>query len=142
MMASLPVPAWVLYAGLAYPALLYEVLTDQSYAQHATLTTVREDAVRVAVCLAGWASLFIGLRVVPRALLPAWLCKRQQRQNPATIPLPTRATTVRDCDPAARVRDPTAPAPPRSCPNHRCRRITTRGKNGVDTSAPSASTSS
>ena len=72
-MASLPVPAWVLYAGLAYPALLYEVLTDQSYAQHATLTTVREDAVRVAVCLAGWASLFIGLRVVPRALLPAWL---------------------------------------------------------------------
>ena len=75
MMASLPVPAWVLYAGLAYPALLYEVLTDQSYAQHATLTTVREDAVRVAVCLAGWASLFIGLRVVPRALLPAWLAE-------------------------------------------------------------------
>ena len=68
-------PAWVLYAGLAYPALLYEVLTDQSYAQHATLATVREDAVRVAVCLAAWASLFIGLRVVPPALLPAWLAE-------------------------------------------------------------------
>ncbi len=28
---SLPVPAWVLYAGLAYPALIYEVVTEPAY---------------------------------------------------------------------------------------------------------------
>lgn len=72
-MPSLPVPAWVIYAGLAYPALVYEMVTDPSYTQHVTAATLQEDAVRVAVCLAAWASLFLGLRVVPDAVLPAWL---------------------------------------------------------------------
>ncbi len=48
------------------------------YTQHATLATVQEDAVRVAVCLAAWAALFIGLRVVPSALLPTWLAETRR----------------------------------------------------------------
>ena len=64
--------SWVMYLVVAYPAIAYEAYTDPSYTQHATMETVQDDAIRVLSCVAAWASVFIGLRVVPDAVLPAW----------------------------------------------------------------------
>lgn len=71
-------PLWLGYVALAYPALIFEVYTQQQQYFEPTRLSLATDTLRVGLSTLGWMVAVLMARHLPDRWLPAWYALKRK----------------------------------------------------------------